>query len=435
MSILCATDFSPRDAQGIHTAAALAKKLHDPIDLVHVIEPIDGEMPNLFLDEVHRSSGERLRQEAAILRESGAEVRTHLPVGTVAESLDDFANKEHPRMLVVSAVGRSAPNEWLLGSTAERTAERVHVPTLVVRDSVPLEAWTRGERPLRVLVACDFTMSSRAALCWARKLAEIGPCEIMVARVVWFLDPSARQGGEPPNPEGEIGPESQRILVRNLTDWVEPLIGDLKPEIHCLSGIGRPDFRLIEFAEQNQVDLIITGTRQTHGLQRMRSGSFSRGLLRYSPMNVACVPVAAPEAAPDGHLPAIERVLVATDLSGPADRAISYAYSLVRQGGKVQIVSVAHSGHKREAKELEVRLREHIPATSDELNIETEIVALTAHDVVAAICYQAERFGAHVICVGTRGESGFVANILGSVAQDVASRSHRPVLLVPNLPE
>jgi nucleotide-binding universal stress UspA family protein len=69
------------------------------------------------------------------------------------------------------------------------------------------------------------------------------------------------------------------------------------------------------------------------------------------------------------------------------------------------------------------------------LNIDTDIVVLTARDIVAAICHQAELFGAHVICVGTQGENGFAASLLGSVAQGVAARSHRPVLLVPHLSE
>ncbi len=431
MSILCATDFSSRGVHGLHAAAALASKLHDSIDLIHVLAPIDGEMPNVFFDDVQRVSGERLLQEATHLRELGATVQTHLPVGPVAESIDDFASREKPRLIVVSAVGRSAPADWLLGSTAERTAERVHTPTLVVRDSVPIEAWTQGKRPLTVLVACDFTLSSRAALCWTRQLAELGPCKIFVVRIVSENERSASNVSISAE-GGAIDPMD--AAQKELAEWVQPLIGDFEPQVYCLPSLGRPDFRLIEFAEQNRVDLIVTGTRQKHGLQRIRSGSFSRGLLRYAPMNVACVPLADSRAALDGRLPVIERVLVAVDFADPTHRALSFACSLIRQGGTLQLVSVIRPGYEDKTESFKQRLREQVPAIASELNITTEVVVITAHDIASAICNEAERFGAHVICVGTRGSNSMSIALLGSIAHAVSAQSRRPVLLVPHLP-
>ena len=47
---------------------------------------------------------------------------------------------------------------------AERTAESAPVPTLVVRDAAPFEAWARGERALKVFVGVDFSASCAAAL-------------------------------------------------------------------------------------------------------------------------------------------------------------------------------------------------------------------------------------------------------------------------------
>lgn len=42
----------------------------------------------------------------------------------------------------------------------------------------------------------------------------------------------------------------------------------------------------------------------------------------------------------------------------------------------------------------------------------------------------AERFGADVICVGSRGRSGLARALLGSVSQGLLLRSRRPVLVI-----
>ena len=42
----------------------------------------------------------------------------------------------------------------------------------------------------------------------------------------------------------------------------------------------------------------------------------------------------------------------------------------------------------------------------------------------------AERFGADLICMGSRGRSGLTKVLLGSVAQGVMAQSKRPVLVL-----
>lgn len=58
-------------------------------------------------------------------------------------------------------------------------AETSSVPTLVVRTGGgALLAETRGERPLKIFLAADFTATSAAALRWLAEWRGIGKCEI-----------------------------------------------------------------------------------------------------------------------------------------------------------------------------------------------------------------------------------------------------------------
>jgi len=47
-----------------------------------------------------------------------------------------------------------------------------------------------------------------------------------------------------------------------------------------------------------------------------------------------------------------------------------------------------------------------------------------------AICQAAERFGASLICMSSRGRSRVAKALLGSVAQAVMTGSRRPVLIL-----
>lgn len=54
----------------------------------------------------------------------------------------------------------------------------------------------------------------------------------------------------------------------------------------------------------------------------------------------------------------------------------------------------------------------------------------TGEEPARIISAEAERFGADVICVGSRGRSGLTRMLFGSVSQELLLRSERPVLLV-----
>jgi nucleotide-binding universal stress UspA family protein len=57
-------------------------------------------------------------------------------------------------------------------------------------------------------------------------------------------------------------------------------------------------------------------------------------------MSVACVPARSAARGPDAELPQVRTVLVTTDFSELADRAIAYACALAPPGGTVHLLHV-----------------------------------------------------------------------------------------------
>ena len=150
-------------------------------------------------------------------------------------------------------------------------------------------------------------------------------------------------------------------------------------------------------------------------------------------------------------LPALLRVLCATDLSEFGNRAVPFAFAAVAPGGCVTLLHVLHTppvpsplvphyGEKR-ASEEELAAQErhgasHLTALARPLaearGARFEVRALRADEVAQAIVDEAERIGADAICLATHSRSGLSQLILGSPAQDVLHQAGRPVLLIPD---
>lgn len=451
MKIILGSDFSDNARQAGTVAAALAHNLGDTLRLVHAHEAAGlGAITPDVLESFFAGSRARLAEEEDRLCALGASVKAELLAGFPDEAIVREAGANGTRLVVVAPLGRRAPERWLLGSVSERVAERAPVPTLVVRRPEPLVAWAREGRPLRVLCGYDFTAPADAALRFVRELRRVGPVELTVAQVNWPFGDHHRLGLPGGVPLDANPPEQQAILERDLRERVAGLVGKFPARLLVEPGLGRPDFSLLEIARRERADLVVTGTHQWRGVERLWHTSVSRALLHDAPVSVLVVPARAEPAA--SLIPEIRRVLVTTDFSPLGDAAVPHACSLVRSGGVVRLLHVlparslpnpliagqydprpfTKKALARELKTATDKLRRLVPAGAAErgVTVEFEVEAVEAAEPVTAVCQAAERFGADAICLASHGRSGLSAAVLGSVAQAVMARSPRPVYVV-----
>ncbi len=442
MKIICGTDFSAHASEAANAAAALTARLQGTLSLVHVMDTSRYELPSKeLMDYLCSSRQTKLKKEAGRLRRQGATVEELFLQGSPAVSLVKAATDSGARLIVVSSLGQIAPSRWFVGSVAERTAQNASVPTLVVRNQKPLEAWARSQRTLNVVVAYDFSESGDAALRWTSFLSEIGPCRITVVYVAWPPEVGGRFGAGYDQAHPYYPSEVEKLLKRDLQEKCEEVLGKTKLRFRVAAGLGRPDPQLIEIAANEKADVIVVGTNQRRGLARL--GSVSRAVLHHAPLNVACIPIAAAEPADRGSISRFKRVLVTTDFSKLGNRAIPFAYSTLRRGGQVCLLHVVkatgRSLEKAQAPEikhserndrLSAQLQALISPEAEARGISSQVELVEHSNVATAICQAAERFGADLICISSHGRSGLSKAILGSVSQDVMARSQRPVLVI-----
>lgn len=438
--IICGTDFTPAASHAADVAAAISRKSGMPLELVHA-QPLLTCYP---MKDALKSEADRLRGQKTDVRECVMEGK-----GIADEELVGLAKKKPCELIVVSSHGNRAPKRWLLGSTSERTAERAGAPTLVVRSSDPFLQWTHGKRPLHVFVAFNQTRTSETALRWAKELQAIGPCEITVGYTYFLPEQRAHLGFIGVTPLGGEPPELQAILERNVGESAARILGASGFRTMVRPFWSHPENMLADMAEKSAADLLVVGSHQYHGFERVWSSSISRGLLHRAKMNVAVVPLATFRSKPAPAPPAIKKVLVTTDFSDLANQSIPHAYSLLGGGGQVQLLHVMdprelpngeylqgsknphfEALHSKQRKACQQKLDKCVPAGAEKKGIRTIREVVEHDDPATGIVEAAERFGADAICIGTHGNTGLVSTVLGSTSMALLHLSRKPVYLI-----
>jgi nucleotide-binding universal stress UspA family protein len=446
MSIICATNLSRESLSAGTVAAALAARLSLPLVLYGVAESPD-TAPDTA--SAHGSLPVRLEAEANRLRALGAKVRTVLSSKDSEEGLITSEECLRARWLVVAADGWPAHTLFRRSPLPERLVRRACAPVLVVRRPEALEDWARGRRRLLVLAGVDAggeDLNGPAA--FLRAVREVGPCDVIAAYVCSPAEERERLGIHTPvrvellDPVVRhieaLDPQVKRVLLRDLHERVGELPGEGSVELHLEPGYGRRSDHLLHVALERRADLVVVGTHQRAGLQRLWHGSVSAEVLRDARQSVVCVP---PTWGVPRRASPPRTVVVPVDFSEESLRAVAQARTLVGMTGRVHLLHVRarrmtdpdwsdHYGVLPEpaAEQEQVQRRLWALVPPEDERVRWSVEGVTSSDRTQAICQAAEREGADLVCVGTaEGSHGG-----GPLARELMARCRRPVMVVPS---
>jgi nucleotide-binding universal stress UspA family protein len=312
--------------------------------------------------------------------------------------------------------------------------------------STPLKASKANAVFHHILVATDFSESSRRALCDATALAVENAAQLSVIHVL-HTDRKYRALENPPEVDpGRIAAEKE----------LKALVGDSRPDLAVDTTLltrGPVARQVAAVIEEKAVDLLVIGTRGRGGLQKLALGSVAEELLRIAPCPVMTIgPKANIAAATCGQ--GFRRILFATDFGKGSVKALPIALALARKGQAKLILlhmidpmpattaslsAYAPAGAAAdEVKEWEgssrqkcVRqLRECLPA---ETNLEAGIEFVVGTDFLPeGVLTASEKFKVDLIVMGaTRTSSAKVAaHIPWSAVHEVVRYAPCPVLTV-----
>jgi len=291
--IVCATDFSDFSNRTVNYGLALAKEFESEIYVCHVIDlssvAIYGEFQ---LDPVGLQ--ERIMKDASdqLAELIGKAHKAWEPLITVGHAADEIARivEEKDIDLVITATrGRSGLKRLILGSVTERLMRTLTCPLLVIHS--PGKAFaTSSDQEVKIesiLVGCDFSPDSDVAFGYGLSLAQEFESELHLTHVIETSIYQELHKTES-HVEGEIQQEIHDRLLQKLQDMVpEEARNWCKPRTSLIQG--HPYEEIVNYAEEQNIGMIVLGTRG-HGLVKsLLIGSTTDRVVRRAPCPVLSV--------------------------------------------------------------------------------------------------------------------------------------------------
>lgn len=288
-----------------------------------------------------------------------------------------------------------------------------------------------------ILVPTDGSDHAERAARHALSLAERFDAKIHALGVVNLEE----QAG--PFDAGGVSDEYLDRLEADAEEWVggvEALAGNRPVETTVVEGT--PEETIVDFAADQDVDLIAMGTRGRSGLTRFVTGSVTEHVVRETDRPVLTVRL--PEDS-DDHSggAAYERVLIPTDGSDAASAAVDHGLAVAEAyDAAVHTLYVVDQGAGATGTDAAVppAVREHFESVA---GAATDTVAERAReaglDAVAdtregspatALLDYADDESIDFVAMGTHGHTGLDRLLLGSTTERAIRHAEMPVLAV-----
>jgi nucleotide-binding universal stress UspA family protein len=275
-------------------------------------------------------------------------------------------------------------------------------------------------RTAKILVGIDESKGCVAALRWAASVtAQLGLG--IKAAMAWSVpDEQARQADDPVD-------EMHRLTIARVSETVRSAgCEDVDP----ISLQGHPAQAFLEAETEEDVAMVVVGSRGLGTIPGLLLGSFSRRVLWHTVRPLVLIPQAWPALA--GR---IEHVLVGTDRSQCAQDAVDWAAEVcAAMGATATVLRCLDPGAELPLGRLE-EINERARVEIDEqcerfrsLGVAYEAVVSNG-DPRAEIPAVAAASGAGMIVIGKRGDSQFEA--VGGTASYLIRHSPLPLAVIP----
>ena len=288
----------------------------------------------------------------------------------------------------------------------------------------------------KILVPLDGSELAQLALPYAEELAAAFGSEI---RLLYVSD-VARDAGR----------RMHRMYLEKMSDGVKraAMKHGTKAEV-SVSGViqsGRPADEIIEYADREDIGLIIMATHGRSGISRWAMGSVADKVVRGTSRPVALIRAKGQQPQP-GAKAIIERILVPLDGSKEGEAVLPYAREIASKLkaslSLLQTVDVGYSAMAAEGAEFllysEPQLASfkqyagtylrQVAAGLKEHGIDVTTVVRTGRAADEIVRYTEEQH-TDLVAMSTHGRSGVGRFVFGSVAEKVLYEGNTPLFLV-----
>ncbi len=288
-NLLVPIDFSEYSEHAYTCALDFAQHLDAHLTLFHVemffhpTYPEEGFQIDQFETEFKEHQHQIMEQIRALAEKAekkGISVDYELVRGySVAEKILEHIEENQFDLVMMGTHGRTGLKHFFLGSIAERMVRLSPIPVLTVHKEC------RRYPVKKILVSIDFSEYSKLAEDYAKMFSQLFKAEIVFLHVVErVVYPTFYPEAFIPVITSE--PDFHDRLLENLNAFVTK---NLQSTSDKVIEEGTPSDKIIEYAENNDIDLIIMATRGLTGLEHLMVGSTAERVVRLSKTPVLTV--------------------------------------------------------------------------------------------------------------------------------------------------
>lgn len=281
----------------------------------------------------------------------------------------------------------------------------------------------------RILFTTDYSEGAARAFPHAAQLAQWHDAELLVLSVAGrHLHNFGELRKRHPMPPDEM---------QSMLSGVPVNVDDLTIRQEQIEGASVQE-RIVEFAGDHDVDLIVMGTHGRTGVERLLIGSVAESVVRTAPCPVFTV--RTDDEVRPAH--AVRRILVPVDFSDEAHVAVQHAKELaMTYGARIDLLHVVEeviypSTYGIEPVELPTgEVIENVEnalakMAREEIGIEHAVVEARMGYAPTEILSYARETETDLIVIATHGRTGLDRLLMGSVAERVVRQASGPVFVV-----
>jgi Universal stress protein UspA and related nucleotide-binding proteins len=252
----------------------LSLLFNSQVDLIGVFTEMESRLSRMF--------GIYMEKVAGDLQGKGIKTKVALASGTPVEQILDYAEENNVNLIAITTYGRSGAKRWLVGSAATQIMRAANVPILVVLPGKLTEELTIK----KVLAPLDGPETREFILPYVEEMAQKTVALCILLHVL-----------APPPPMVtsfmDIKPaeEQSRNLVKNQLDSVAAELAGKGIKVESEVIPGDPAAIILDYAETENVDLIIMPTHSRGGISRWLLGNIAEKVLTNSSKPVLAIRV------------------------------------------------------------------------------------------------------------------------------------------------
>ncbi len=292
--ILVPLDRSELAEQALEPALQLAEAAQGQLIVLHVPAPQEILVttpvgygivwPEQSTSQARRQGSEYLER----LRQSRfgrlVNVQTVMIDGDPAGAIVDTARAEDVDLIVMSTHGYSGFTRWILGSVTEKTLRAAPCPVLVIRSYRPIQ---------HLVIALDGSQLAERALAPGMALAQIMGARVTLLRIeqaadyIDVFDTRLLDRDEP-----ELGQHVLDHFYRQTEAYLERVAEPYQAQAIDVTTVVRRGYvaqNILDFAANEEVDLIVMSTHGRTGLRRWVYGSIAEKVLARAQSHVLIV--------------------------------------------------------------------------------------------------------------------------------------------------